>query len=249
MISRDIATGPYEQLGVLDKPNMQISYFDLSNWEHIIESLPERYRKGACEHARIENECAGIGIYEVKKDLDEISFFEGKAQFSVKTTLGMQYQSLSYWDETMDVCLALLNASMETCDLRTQFLLRIMSLEALFSDEQLRDEPYQNALESIRKALISVVDNKSIREQLQSQLGNLKRKSVREKANECFSEYLVGKTYAGKSPIAFFNQCYSARSQLVHSGTSSLMLFDLSKEIKNLLLDLLYSKANSISIQ
>lgn len=191
---------------------------------------------------KIEDDYIGMRVFEVNESMREIRFFAQEIEAHINQNFALNYSEFSKWNNQMDVALSLLNASISVNDDRVKFLLRLMSIEALVSDSQLREPEYQTAIDLLSSKIDEIDITKVYKERLKSQLGMFREKSISQKVTELLNHYLQGNTYIELPPKQFFSDCYKYRSSFVHSGSlGDIDLFATNQALKQMCLDLLWA--------
>lgn len=241
MIKREFIIDISSRAGELDTSDISVKYGGLSSWEKFCDYYKQECGQSPPDQHIIENECIGLGVYEIEKSLGEITFVSATARGQISQDFSLQHETLAYWDETMDTALSLLSSSTGVNDVRIKFLMRLMAIEALASPSRLRDSEYLAFLDSMTNIAEQSDTKPEYKKTFKSQLGMFKEKSISQKANELFAEYLPEKTYMGLSPKEFFAQCYRLRSGFVHTGSVSGVDSNKTQMLKSMTLDLLYA--------
>lgn len=194
------------------------------------------------ENTAIENEYIGLRVFEVKESMSEICFIAQEAEAHIAQNFALDYSEFPNWNPQMDISLSLLSASISVNDDRIKYLLRLMSIEALVSDSQLREPEYQTAIDLLSSKIDEIDITKEYKERLKSQLGMFREKSISQKVTELLNNYLQGNTYNKLPPKKFFSDCYKYRSSFVHSGNlGDVDLFATNQALKQMCLDLLWA--------
>lgn len=246
-------------LGVLDTTQTSIyvggaTEFGLENIHLLLPGL---------ENKTVRNEVLGMEVYQLDEDISEVTFLI--QEVDIKRTVafpGLRLDDLKENDK-LEIAYSLLNSSNAINDLRTNFILKISSIEALVSEVDYRDENYCNAVKQINKLItknnikldLSDMDLEKVVNGLKSSIGALKKKTIGEKCKALIENCNIQKQYQGKDVVSFFNECYNMRSDFVHTGTFKnkedeaqkireleMYLFDLN----SLVLDILESYEKSL---
>lgn len=114
-----------------------------------------------------------------------------------------------------------------------RFLLLMAAVEALTTRT-----PRSQAAQDHIDCLVGMTDTSvALEPREQNRLSNglrgLKYESQRQ-LGRALASRLVGKTYQGALPVAFFNKCYGIRSSLVHPGTTPPLRDDVSVLVAHL---------------
>lgn len=184
----------------------------------------------------------GLEIYEVKSSMDEIHFVAEDLEIKHKTEFVLERKEYQFWCEKLDITISFLNTSNLINDVRMKFLLKIMAIEVLVSEEERENEDYVKIIEDIMR---NIDTNSEIGKRVKNDIGRLKIKSIGKKCKILIEKYCGEKSYGGLNSIKFFNKCYKMRSGLVHSGEldlNELGIYD--EELKNLVVDIVENIAN-----
>ena len=174
------------------------------------------------EDIRVLKDILGLAIYEVKTDLSEIHFVGEEYSFKENTDFKIQHKKYQYWCDKLDASLSLLNSSNLVNDIRLNFLLKIMSLESLVSEKEIKDDTYIKTLDNILTNIDAMEIDTTLRNMLKNDIGLLKQKSIGQKCKSLISKCCHGKKYNNLDPLKFFNNCYKIRSSFVHAGNINL---------------------------
>lgn len=237
MIKREYPIQISEERCGLDSPRIISVFGGVSEWAKLCET----YADLKSSPKIIENECIGLGIYEVEENLDEIEFFIAEGEGRLSQNLALNKRTLKFWNEHMDISLSLLVSSVGINDIRATFLLRMMAMEALVSENQTREEEYISAIDQLYIKIDEMETCDKYKKRLKEQLGRMKQKSIKQKVCELLKMQLGGKKYAGYTAEELFAQCYKARNGFVHAGKWGDIDGETVRELKIMCMDLLYS--------
>lgn len=98
----------------------------------------------------------------------------------------------------------------------SRFLMLMIAVEAMIEAGN-RSTAQVQAIDQLIERLDSLPFGEDDRRVLKQTIGGLKRESINS-AGKRLAASLGDRTYAGKSPKAFFADCYTARSNLVHGN-------------------------------
>lgn len=247
MIKREFPIDIAGCSGQLDSNIIRVHHGGISAWRQLCDEYEQKNGKPMCRDHIIENEYIGLGVYEVTQSMKEIMFVSATAEMQTKQNLSLPHGSLPYWDESMDISLSLLASSIGINDKRAQFLLRFMAIEALAPKSLPREDDYLAVIDQLKDYAKQMGIKAEYKERIANQLNQFREQSIAQKVTHLLEQYLPDQVYMEQSPARFFKQCYSIRSSLVHSGTSSAIDGEIIYTLKHLLLDLLQAmSANSV---
>lgn len=244
MIRKEFPIGISDDSGSLDSPRITPVLGGVSRW---IQLCAEYNLEGG--NKIIENDCIGLGVYEVKDNLSEIQFVNAEGHGELSTNFALDNKVFKEWNKFMDISLSLLVSSVGINDLRVKFLLRMMAIEALVAERQNKEPEHIVAIEQLTAKIDKMEISVEYKDYLKARLGEMKNKSVSQKARELLRTHLSDKLYSGQTAERLFVQCYKARSSFVHSG--DLLDSDIAAvhDLKIMCLDLLYSISEAVSLQ
>lgn len=244
MIRREFPIGISDGSGGLDSPRITPVWGGVSRW---VKLCAEYGLEG--EHKIIENDCVGLGVYEVKDNLSEIQFVNAEGHGELSTKFALDNKVFKQWNKYMDTSLSLLVSSVSINDMRVKFLLRMMAIEALVAERQNKGPEHILAIEQLTAKIDEMEISVEHKDYLKARLGEMKNKSVSQKARELLRVHLSDKLYSGQTAEQLFVQCYKVRSSFVHSG--DLLDSDIAAvhELKIMCLDLLCSMSEAATPQ
>lgn len=199
------------QNGMLDTKDSSIEKCVITEYTKnlIREKMGEEF-----DNIEISGEKLGLSI--IKSDKSNF-FFSSSVEGKIIRSFKLDYCKYKNWNKELDIMLSLLSSSLQINDVRTEFLLKIMAIESLVSSKQKKEEDYVKAIDHVIQSLKLDVDDVLV-EQIKSDIGLLKNKSVSQKCKDLVSKYCGDEVYADLEATKFFNKCYGMRSGLVHSG-------------------------------
>ncbi|CCX37390.1 unknown [Clostridium sp. CAG:1013] len=195
--------------------------------------------------SRIENDYIGLKIFQVKTDLSELTFFKSSVSAKSSANFSLSYPLEKVWTDRLDISLSLLNSSIHEHDIRIQFLLRIMAIEALVPSSDKYGPEYIEAKKKAIKQIETLNIDPEITSRFRTALDNSVNKSIRVRVNCLLKKHLSDKRYGASDSdaISIFSACYKARSSFTHDGTfpSGFKLVENSRSLKLIALDLISS--------
>lgn len=210
-------------LRVLD--TTQTSFTTGGITEHGIEYLKAHVPELA--NRTVENDVLGLSIYQFDEDISEVKFVGQEAKMIKKIPAPVIEMADYKEDDKLKIAYSLLNSSNAVNDLRVSFILKVSAIESLVPEEQRKDEEYCNIINQINKMIkkdnikseLPDAELEKIINKVKNDIGALKKKSIGEKCRSLIEKCGIEKQYLGKDVLIFFKECYSIRSDFVHTGT------------------------------
>ncbi|MEK4529901.1 hypothetical protein NST38_31345 [Paenibacillus sp. FSL H8-0104] len=204
----------------------------------------------------VENDILGLSIYHFNEDISEVKFVGQEIQILKKIPPPIIDMVDYKEDDKLKTAYSLINSSNVVNDLRVSFILKISAIESLVPEEQRKDEEYCNIISQLNKMIkkdnikskLPDAELEKYINRIKSDIGALKKKSIGEKCRNLIVKCGIEKQYLGKDVLIFFKECYSMRSDFVHTGSFKNKEDEINKireletylkELNNLILDIL----------
>ncbi|NFG41029.1 hypothetical protein FC789_07530 [Clostridium botulinum] len=194
----------------------------------------------------IKEDILGLTIHEVNNNLEEYYFIQHGYDLRENDSLELTYTKV-VWDAKISTCLSVLNSSELVNDRRLRFLLKIMTIEILVTDEEKKESEYISSIDKLLVEIDKLSIESNMKNKLKSDVGYLKNKSISQKCREVVNKFCSNTKYGDMDGDKLLRKCYSIRSSFVHAGTMCLDDIDnYSKMLHKLVVDILIGYQSEI---